>query len=1057
MFRACLRCVPTLAVAAFLALSISPLAAEEPSFKPIFNGKDLAGWEGDPSLWSVQDGAITGVTTAEHPLKYNKFLIWRGGAPKNFELHAKLRLIGNNNSGIQYRSKQLKDAGDFVVGGYQMDVHPSPNYNSMLYDERGRGILAEVGQKVVVNAKGELAKAALKSKPSPVKLDEWNDYTIIAQGNHLIHKINGHTTVDVTDNQPSERELEGIIALQVHAGPPMKAQFKEISLKTLPDAPPAPEPTSLSKLKPLKGFQVDLVHVVAREGEGSWVSMTIDPKNRLIVSDQYGKLFRVTPSPLGSEASETKIEPINVEIGEAQGLLWAFDSLYVVVNAGGKYESGLYRVRDTNGDDQLDKVEPLRKLNGGGEHGPHAVVLSPDKKSLYIVAGNATQLTEISSSLVPKLWGEDNLTPHMPDGSGFMSDEKAPGGCVYKVDPDGKSWELVSTGYRNAYDMAFNHQGELFTYDSDMEWDMNLPWYRPTRVCHVVSGAEFGYRNGSGKWPTYYLDSLPPVADIGPGSPTGVAFGYGAKFPSKYQDALYICDWSYGKLYALHLKPQGASYTADVEEFLSGTPLPLTDMVVNPHDGALYFLIGGRRTTSGLYRVVYKGEGPTSPSTASSAGADARALRHKLEAFHGHTDPRAVETAWPQLASPDRFIRFAARVAIEWQPADAWRDKALAETDPAKALQALLALARVSTKDPLHKSPADPSPDLALRSRLLASLDCISDANFSQDQKLDLVRVYQVVFNRFGKPDNAESARVIARFDRDFPGKSRDLNVETARVLVFLGAPDAASKVVDLLEKAPTQEEQIQFASILRVLRTGWTPKLREAYFSWFPKASAYKGGNSFGGFMTRIRNDSLADLSDSEKASIKSLLDAKPASSAPAVAASVRPFVKKWALDELVPLVDANLKHRDFDRGRTLFAATACFACHRFNNEGGGAGPELTGLAGRYTTRDLLESIVVPSKVISDQYAAVIISTTDGQVVTGRIVNLNGDNININTNMLDPNLQVSVDRRKIEEQKPSPTSMMPEGLLDTLNRDEVLDLVAYLLSRGDRHADMFK
>ena len=110
----------------------------------------------------------------------------------------------------------------------------------------------------------------------------------------------------------------------------------------------------------------------------------------------------------------------------------------------------------------------------------------------------------------------------MPDGSGFMADEKAPGGCICRVDPDGKNWELVSMGFRNPYDIAFNRDGDLFTYDSDMEWDMNTPWYRPTRVCQAVSGCEFGYRNGAGKWPTYYLDSLPPVVDIGPGSPTGV-------------------------------------------------------------------------------------------------------------------------------------------------------------------------------------------------------------------------------------------------------------------------------------------------------------------------------------------------------------------------------------------------------------------------------------------------------------------------------------------------------------------------------------------------------
>ena len=141
-----------------------------------------------------------------------------------------------------------------------------------------------------------------------------------------------------------------------------------------------------------------------------------------------------------------------------------------------------------------------------------------------------------------------------------------------------------------------------------------MPWYRPTRVLHVASGGDYGYRNGSGKWPAYYIDSLPPVVNVGPGSPTGVTFGYGAKFPAKYQDALYLCDWSYGKLYALHLAPKGSTYAGELEEFVAGTPLALTDVVVNPKDGAMYFAVGGRNTQSGLYRVTYHGGEPTAPA-----------------------------------------------------------------------------------------------------------------------------------------------------------------------------------------------------------------------------------------------------------------------------------------------------------------------------------------------------------------------------------------------------------------------------------------------------------
>src|SRR5207253_2715891 len=182
-------------------------------------------------------------------------------------------------------------------------------------------------------------------------------------------------------------------------------------------------------------------------------------------------------------------------------------------------------------------------------------------------------------------------------------------------------WELISTGYRNQFDAAFNRHGDLFTYDADMEWDMNTPWYRPTRVCLVTSGSEFGWRNGAGKWPAYYPDSLPAIYNVGPGSPTGMSFGYGANFPFKYREALFMCDWSYGKMYALHLTPEGSAYKAEAEEFLSGSPLPLTDVVVNPHDGAFYFTTGGSQNTVwSLPRHPYRQQGSPGRGGGASVG-----------------------------------------------------------------------------------------------------------------------------------------------------------------------------------------------------------------------------------------------------------------------------------------------------------------------------------------------------------------------------------------------------------------------------------------------------
>jgi putative heme-binding domain-containing protein len=826
-------------------------------------------------------------------------------------------------------------------------------------------------------------------------------------------------------------------------------------------AKPAPKPPSIvaGRIKAPKGFEVELIYTVPQETQGSWVNMTPDPKGRLIVSDQYGKLYRVTPPPLGSKLDPSKIEPIDLPIGEAQGLLWAFDSLYVVVNRGRHYESGLYRVTDTNADDKLDKVEQLRKIEGNGEHGPHAIVLAPDGKSLYFIAGNSTTVPAIDKTLVPPNYGEDNLLPRMVDGSGFMTGEKAPGGFVARVSPDGSKWDLVAIGFRNPFDLAFNRDGELFTYDSDMEWDVNTPWYRPTRVLHVVKGGDYGYRNGAGKWPPYYMDSLPPVVNVGPGSPTGVTFGYGAKFPKKYEDALFISDWSYGKLYALHLSPKGSTYSGELEEFVTGTPLALTDVVVSPNDGALYFAVGGRNTQSGLYRVTHPATIAASATQPDAAAATARKARHLLEEYLGKGDPSVLGLLFKQLANPDRFIRYTARAALEFQDPKTWTDKAFAEAaTPESTLSALLALIHVSAKDPAHKNPGDPEPDKALGARILSDLGDLSWHSLNHSQRLDLVRVYQVYLNRYGRPDDETVALLTKRFAPLFPTSSHELNVELSQLLVYLQDPTVAPKLVTLLEKAPTQEEQIEFARDLRVLKAGWTPALKKAYMAWFPKSSQYRGGNSLPGFMRKIKQDALANLSEAEKIELKSIYDAPaPKEVNPAANLPARSVVKNWTLDELAPKVESGLKNRDYDRGRILFAAAKCFACHRFGNEGGGLGPELTGVAGRFGPRDLLESIIVPSKTISDQYEAVMLVTDEGKVVTGRIVNLNNNDLSICPDMLDPNSQVNVKRDSIAEMKPSPVSLMPEGLLNTLHEDEILDLVAYLLSRGDRENPMFR
>ena len=302
-------------------------------------------------------------------------------------------------------------------------------------------------------------------------------------------------------------------------------------------APPKPvQSTAPDSLTVLPGFKVELLYSVPKGSEGSWVALTVDPKGRLITSDQYGALYRITPSPIGKKG-ETLVERLAGNAGHAHGLLYAFDSLYVVQS---EKDRGLYRLRDTNGDDQFDERKMLRSIRGGGEHGPHAVILGPEKKYIYVIGGNHTDIPNPEKSLVPRPWKEDLLLPRLWDARGHARGKLAPGGWSARAAPEGKTWELVSNGYRNEFDIAFNKHGELFTFDADMEWDVGTPWYRPTRVNHVISGGEFGWRSGTGKWPTYYPDSLGRVVDVGPGSPTGIGFGYGADIPRKYQEALVI-------------------------------------------------------------------------------------------------------------------------------------------------------------------------------------------------------------------------------------------------------------------------------------------------------------------------------------------------------------------------------------------------------------------------------------------------------------------------------------------------------------------------------------
>ncbi len=804
-----------------------------------------------------------------------------------------------------------------------------------------------------------------------------------------------------------------------------------------------------------------MLYSIPAATQGSWINLGLDGKNRIIASDQFGGLYRFKPPATGEVLNPADIEEVPAKIKAVNGMLWAFDSLYVGVNDYNDNEkSGLYRITDSNGDDKLDHVELLRQIPARGDHGVHAVKLSPDGEHLYLICGNNAEPTEVDLSRYNPNFGEDHLLPRMPDGRNHNRHRLAPAGIIYKVSPDGSHWEAVSMGYRNIFDADFNADGELFTYDADMEWDFNTPWYRPTRVNHVVSGSDYGWRNGTGKWAEWYADSLPASVDIGPGSPTGVLFGYGAKFPAKYQKAFFIMDWSWGKLYTVHLEPKGSSYTGYKENFVSGIPLPITDLIIYPDDGAMYFTIGGRRVQSGLYRITYVGDKDTSPVAYKQGGQKARDLRKNLEQFHGVENSDAVATAWPYLDHEDPFIRHAARIAIESQPPIIWMGRIFKEKNPGRKIQGLLALTRVEGIDPFHRKETDPPVNRNLGNRILSSLSKFDYGSLSETNRLALVRTIQVALNRFGDPSIKLVRRIIAQLDPYFPNATQEANRLLCETLVYLQAPNTAQKAIELLNKATTQEEQLEYARSLRMLTNGWTNELRTNYFEWFLKAANYRGGASFQIFIENIRKDAEASLTEQQRTDLAEVLARKPEVKSALHAAMAnlagRTQVTNWTLEDLSDTAD-NMSGRDFQQGRNMFAATACYSCHRFKNEGGAQGPDLTGAGGRYSPYDFLDQIINPSKEINEQFVPVQVSMIDGTSHYGVIVNLNRDSVVINTDLTDPNQRVQVDRKFVKSIDPSPISPMPPGLLSLLEKEEIYDLVAYVLSGGNPEDKRFK
>ena len=362
-----------------------------------------------------------------------------------------------------------------------------------------------------------------------------------------------------------------------------------------------------------------VVERLLRDDEvGSLIAMSFDSQGNILASREGGHLLLIRDTD-HSGAHDT-VSTYSNQIKNVQGILSLGTRVFAVGD--GPQGVALYRLQDANRDGVADEIKALVPIRGSrGEHGAHAVRLGPDGM-LYVIVGNHARVGTQPGPNSPyrNAYEGDLITPRQEDPRGHANGIPAPGGTIFRTDTEGSFVELVAGGMRNSYDFAFNAEGEIFTYDADMEWDMGAPWYRPTRVNHTTAGAELGWRSGWAKWPTYYLDSLPPAVNLGPGSPTGVEFYNHTAFPERYRGAMFGCDWATGKIHCIRLQRSGATYGATSEVFVAGRPLNATDIAVGP-DGALYFCTGGRGTDGGVYRVRWTKHKASNQTVTDLAGA----------------------------------------------------------------------------------------------------------------------------------------------------------------------------------------------------------------------------------------------------------------------------------------------------------------------------------------------------------------------------------------------------------------------------------------------------
>lgn len=770
--------------------------------------------------------------------------------------------------------------------------------------------------------------------------------------------------------------------------------------------------TELSDLP--KDFRLEMIKS-GSEAEDSWVSLAIDEKDRLYIGMEKRGILRLTPGGPTQKIKDSEI--INDSLEECRGLVFHDGDLYANAND----SKALYRLRDTNGDDQFDEVTLVQKTEGSVGHGRNDLAVAPDW-TINAIHGDSVEI---------------------PDEATFeTADENAeskPLGHWLSIGPEAEEWKIHSRGLRNPYGLDFNEHGEAFTYDADNEGDVGLPFYHPSRIIHLVRGANYGWQQRPGNTrsvPLYAPDTLPTTFAIGRGSPTSVKFGYRSRFPEPWRDALFALDWAYGRIIAVQLTPRGASYYASGSEFLTGRPLNVTDLDFDSY-GRMYFITGGRKTRSALFRIDYQEEHePTRRTSRQAAMRESYSLgsREIRKRLQSNTDPISSESeCWIHLSSSDPWLRNAARIRLEKQPVHDWRDLLNIPEDNLGKLTALLALVRQGVES----------------DRKLAFTHALNlpPESWRRTEKLTFLRIAELAGPVSITDPLRQKLLALVTDWLDSPGQP--VTRESIRILALYQSKEAPRLATDLFTISETQEDKLYYLERLSEMSAGWTEENRIQFFKAVAIARDTSQGDRFmPPFFQAIEERALAALPEDDRPNFAALLQAKPPPRGESET-TPRAFVQNWTSDDFSSHAFTTMTVPSYEEGFALYRAGLCHHCHTFGSEGIPIGPDLSRVGSRFTPRDLTRAILHPSEVVSEVYRNTEVTLKDGSQVVGRLMrdDFRGSTLHFSTDPFDASEQVTIPKSEITSMKESEISPMPPHLVSTFTKEEVVSLIQWLVS----------